>query len=305
MYDVIIIGGGAAGMSAAIYACRSGMKTLVIESTACGGQMNLTYEIDNYPGIINAPTGVDLSEMMKEHAKKFDAEFTSETVKEIADADAEIKKVITRKNVYETKTVIFATGSTPRKLGLESENRFYGMGVSYCATCDGAFFKGQDTAVIGGGNTAVEDALYLARFCRTVYLIHRRTGFRAEGRMLESAKKNPKIKFILDSTVDEIEGDTSVSGITVADIKNGRKTKIDVSGVFVAIGREANTNLAGKYVRLDKNGFIVTDRYMQTGVKGIFAAGDVRDTPLRQVVTAASDGAVAATSAIHYINNNE
>lgn len=302
MYDIIIIGGGAAGMSAAVYAGRSGVKTLVIEAMSAGGQMNLTYEIDNYPGILNAPTGTQLATEMKEHALKFDVEFTTETVKEIIGSDEEVKRVVTRKNVYETKTIIFATGANPRKLGAEGEDRFYGMGVSYCATCDGAFFKGQDTAVIGGGNTAFEDALYLARFAKIVYLIHRRTGFRAEGRMVEAAKRNPKIKFVLNSEVEKISGATTVNSVTVTDTVNGAKTDIPVNGVFIAVGRDANSALAGKYVKLDSEGFIMTDRYMQTNVKGIYAAGDVRDTPLRQVITAAADGAVAATSAIHYLN---
>lgn len=302
MYDIIIIGGGAAGMSAAVYAGRSGLKTLVIESVSAGGQMNLTYEVDNYPGISNEPAGSDLSLAMKKHAEKSGAGFTTETVKEIENADGAVKTVVTRKNRYDTKTIIFVTGANPRKIGAEGEDRFYGMGVSYCATCDGAFFKGQDTAVIGGGNTAFEDALYLSRFCRTVYLVHRRDGFRAEGKMVEAAKSNPKIKFVLDSTVSRIDGDSAVNGITVKNVQNGSEKTIAVSGVFVAIGRNANSELAGKYVYLDSEGFIVTDRYMRTNVKGIFAAGDVRDTPLRQIITAAADGAVAATSAIHYIN---
>lgn len=302
MYDIIIIGGGAAGLSAAIYAGRSGLETLVIESVSAGGQMNLTYEVDNYPGIINEPAGTDLSQMMKNHAEKSGARFTTETVKAVENADGEVKTVVTRRNRYDTKTIIFATGANPRKIGAEGEDRFYGMGVSYCATCDGAFFKGQDTAVIGGGNTAFEDALYLSRFCRSVCLIHRRDGFRAEGKMVEAAKNNPKIKFILNSTVSRIDGDTTVSGITVKDVLTGREKSISVNGVFVAVGREANSELAGRYVHLDSDGFIVTDRYMRTNVKGIYAAGDVRDTPLRQIITAAADGAVAATSAIHYID---
>ena len=302
MYDIIIIGGGAAGLSAAIYAGRSGLETLVIESVSAGGQMNLTYEVDNYPGIINEPSGTDLSQAMKNHAAKSGARFTTETVKAVENAGGNVKTVITRKNRYDAKTIIFATGANPRKIGAEGEDRFYGMGVSYCAACDGAFFKGQDTAVIGGGNTAFEDALYLSRFCRSVCLIHRRDGFRAEGKMVEAAKNNPKIKFILNSTVSRIDGDTTVSGITVKDVLTGREKSISVNGVFVAIGREANSELAGRYVHLDSDGFIVTDRYMRTNVKGIYAAGDVRDTPLRQIITAAADGAVAATSAIHYIN---
>lgn len=303
MYDIIIIGGGAAGMSAAIYGARSAAKVLVLEGMSVGGQMNLTYEIDNYPGIFTSPSGTDLALMMREHASKFDIEFKTETVKEIVGADDNIKVVITRKNTYETRSIIFATGANPKKLGVEGEDRFYGTGVSYCATCDGAFFKGQDTVVVGGGNTAFEDALYLSRFCKTVYLVHRRNGFRAEATMVNAAKQNPKIKFILNSTIEKINGDTSVSDVTVKNLETGDVTTLSTSGVFIAIGTDANTALASKYVHINEQGFIVTDRYMQTNVKGIYAAGDVRDTPLRQVITAASDGAIAATSALHYINS--
>ena len=302
MYDIVIIGAGAAGMAASLYAGRSGMKTLVIESTAVGGQMNQTYEIANYPGISNSPDGTSLSMAMRDHAKEYGAEFVSETVREIEDFDLKIKKVKTRKNIYQAKTIIFATGANPRKLGVDGEDRFYGMGVSYCATCDGAFFKGQETAVIGGGNTAFEDALYLSRFCKKVYLIHRREGFRAETTMVNAAKKNEKIEFVLNKTVEKINGDTTVSSISLKDTITGALSELDVNGVFVAVGRDANNSLAKKYVKIDDEGFIITDRFMRTNVKGIYAAGDVRDTPLRQVVTAAADGAVAATTAIHYVN---
>ncbi len=302
MFDIVIIGGGAAGMSAALYAGRSGMKTLVIEAISIGGQMNQTYEIANYPGVVNNPDGTSLALLMKSQAAEYGAEFSSETVREIIDIDGKIKKVITRKNTYETKAIIFATGANPRKLGVDGEERFHGMGVSYCATCDGAFFKGQETCVIGGGNTAFEDALYLARFCKKVYLIHRREGFRAEATMVNAVKNNEKIEFVLNSTVEKINGDTTVSSIMIKNVNTKAISELNVSGVFVAVGRDANSALAGKYVKLDKDGFIVTDRYMQTNIRGVYAAGDVRDTPLRQVITAAADGAVAATTAIHYIN---
>ncbi len=302
MYDIIIIGGGAAGMSAAIYAGRSEMKTLVLEELSAGGQMNYTYEVDNYPGISDTPTGAELSEKMKAHADMFGTEFKTEAVREIIDAHKDIKIVKTRRNSYETKAIIFATGANPRKCGAAGEDRFYGMGVSYCATCDGAFFKGQDTAVIGGGNVAFEDALYLARFCKSVTLIHRRDTFRAAASLVTKVKQNPKIRILTDTVVKQINGDTTVSDIIVENVKTNEKSKIELSGVFVAVGRIANSNLAGQYVNLNQHGFIATDRYMQTNVKGIYAAGDVRDTPLRQIVTAAADGAIAATSAINYIN---
>ena len=302
MYDIIIIGGGAAGMTAALYAGRSGLKTLVLESISVGGQMNKTYEIANYPGVVNNPDGTSLSLLMKEQAMSFGAEFKTEGVKEIIDIDLKTKKVVTRRNTYETKTIIFATGANPKKLGAEGEDKLYGVGVSYCATCDGAFFKGQETAVIGGGNTAFEEAIYLSRFCKKVYLIHRREGFRAEATMINSVKNNDKIEMVLNSTVEKITGDTAVDGLIIKNVITKSESELEVKGVFVAVGTEANNSLAGKYVRLNENGFIITDRFMKTNIKGVYAAGDVRDTPLRQVVTAAADGAIAATTAIHYIN---
>ena len=223
MYDIIIIGSGAAGMSAAIYAGRSGMKTLVLEQLSHGGQMNYTYEVSNYPGVNDNPSGSELSERMRDHASQFGAEFKSETVKEIENYDKEIKIVKTRRNSYETKTVIFATGALARKVGASGEERFSGLGVSYCATCDGAFFKAQDTIVIGGGNTAFEDALYLARFCKSVKLIHRRDGFRADAYLIDKVKENSKIEIITDTIVEQINGDTTVSDVDILNTKTGKK----------------------------------------------------------------------------------
>lgn len=299
MYDIIIIGGGPAGLSAAIYAGRGGMRTLILEKSAAGGQVNYTYEIDNYPGICDNPTGSELAEKMRTHAEKFGAEIKTETVREIIDPEGDIKRVVTRRNVYETRTVIFATGAVPKKLGADGEDRLYGMGVSYCAVCDGAFFKGQETAVIGGGNTALEDALYLAGFCTRVYLIHRREGFRANASLVKKAQSNPRIVFLTNRTVERICGDTGVKALVLKDTVTGSSSELEVSGVFIAVGTAPETELAKKYVKTDENGFIVTDRYMQTSVKGIYAAGDARETPLRQVITAAADGAVAATQAVN------
>ncbi len=305
MYDIIIIGGGPAGLSAAVYAGRSGMRTLILESLSLGGQVNLTYEVDNYPGFYENPTGMDLAENMKKHAEKFGTEFSTETVRAIVDHDKEIKTVVTRRNSYETRAIIFATGANPRKLGAEGEDRFYGTGVSYCATCDGAFFKGQETIVVGGGNTAFEDALYLSRFCSRVTLVHRNERFRAAAMLVKKARSNPKITILTNRTVLTIAGDTSVKSVTLHDSVTGQAETLDCSGLFVAVGRIPETKLAGQYVRLTQEGFIQTDRQMQTNVRGIYAAGDVRDTPLRQIVTAAADGAIAATSAVNYINELE
>lgn len=304
IYDIAIIGGGAAGLSAAIYACRGGKKTLVLEKLSCGGQAAKTHEIDNYPGFDNLPTGEELGAHMENHARKFGAQIVRENVKEILDADADIKIIKTRKNEYGARAVIFATGAKPRMLGVEGEEQFGGTGVSYCATCDGAFFKGQTAVVVGGGNTAFEDAIYLSAFCAKVYLVHRSDRFRAVQTLVDRAKAEPKIEILTDYTVEKIQGDTSVSSVVLKHTLSDRVKKLDTSAVFVAIGINPDSALAGTVVDLTKNGFIVTDREMACNVRGFFAAGDVRDTPLRQVITAAADGAVAATSAIAYIGKN-
>lgn len=305
MYDLIIIGGGPAGLSAAVYAGRSGMKTLVLESISLGGQVNLTYEVDNYPGFYENPTGMDLAEAMKKHAEKFETEFSTETVKSIIDSDKPVKTVVTRKNTYETLAILFATGANPRKLGAVGEDTFYGAGVSYCATCDGAFFKGQDTVVVGGGNTAFEDALYLSRFCSHVTLVHRNERFRAAATLVKKAQTSPNITILTNRVVKTISGDTAVQSITLQNTQTAETETMECAGIFVAVGRIPETTLAGNYVKLTEDGFIETDRQMQTNIAGIFAAGDVRNTPLRQIVTAAADGAVAATSAVNYINELE
>ena len=302
MYDIIIIGAGAAGLSAAVYACRGGMKTLVLEALSFGGQINYTYDVDNYPGFYDTPKGEALSESFLKHAQKFGAEISTEKVKDILDYDKDIKTVVTRKNEYKTRAVIFATGAVPRKLEVEGEDAFSGLGVSYCATCDGAFFKGQTTLVVGGGNTAFEDALYLARFSPRVYLVHRSENFRASRNLIKKVRENDRITIIPNSVVAKIHGKDVVDSATLKNTATGALTDLETSAVFVAVGRLPQSELAGKFVYLTNGGFIRTDREMRTDVKGIFAAGDVRDTPLRQIVTAAADGALAAVSAINYIN---
>lgn len=302
MYDVVIIGGGAAGLSAALYACRGGMKTIVLEAVTFGGQINYTYDVDNYPGFFNNPKGEELSKSFLKHAEKFGAEISAEKVRDIENYDKPIKTVVTRKKRYETKTVIFATGASPRKLGVKGEDAFAGLGVSYCATCDGAFFKGQTTIVCGGGNTAFEDALYLAGVSSDVYLVHRSEKYRASKTLVDKVKNNPKITLIPNTVIDEIKGKSVVDGAVLKNTVTGEIKTVETAAVFVAVGRDAQSELAGKFVNLTHDGFIQTDREMCTNVRGIFAAGDVRDTPLRQIVTAAADGAVAAVSAIGYIN---
>ncbi|MCD8390685.1 MAG: thioredoxin-disulfide reductase [Firmicutes bacterium] len=306
MYDIIIIGGGAAGMSAAIYASRGGMKTLVIEKIAYGGQALKTPEIDNYPGFYGAPSGEELSAAMKKHAEKFGAEFTSENVKSVEVGAGGVKIVKTRKNEYTARVIIFACGAKPKTLGVDGEERFTGAGVSYCAFCDGAFFKGKDVVVIGGGNTAFEDALYLANFCNNVFILNRSKRFRAQNILVEKAKANPKITIYTDMVTEKIDGETTVERVYSKNTATGERGFIKADGVFVAIGVEPESALAKACgVETCGLGFIKTNMYLRTNIEGIYAAGDVRVTPLRQVVTAASDGAVAAASAINYLNGTE
>ena len=303
VYDVAIIGGGPAGMSAAIYAARGGMKTIVLEKLSCGGQVLKTYEIDNYPGFSNNPTGEELAKAIEEHAKKFDVTFVSENVKSIENAEYDVKIIHTRKNKYMTKAIIFATGATPKMLGADGEVMLQGAGVSYCATCDGAFFKGKDVCVIGGGNTAIEDALYLAPICSKVYVINRSKRFRASKSLMETARANGRIDFIEDSVVERFNGTTMLESVFVKNVVTGEKSTLKVSGAIVAIGVVPSSGIAKETgIETCERNFIKTDIYLATNIKGIFAAGDVRTTPLRQVITAAADGAVAATSAVNYVN---
>lgn len=302
MYDIIIIGGGAAGMSAAIYAMRGGMKTLVLEKFATGGQAIKTYEVDNYPGFYTVPTGPELMNAFSEHAKRFGAEIKTEAVRSIENIAGDVKKVITRRNTYETKTVIFALGANPKTLGVPGEAELTGAGVSYCATCDGAFFKDKDTVVIGGGNTAMEDALYLARFCKNVFIMNRSRKFRANRALLDKVNSEPKITVYTDMVTESFEGNGKLEKINAKNTSTGETGFINAAGAIIAIGVTPDTTLAkDSGVELCPLGFIKTDMFLKTNIPGVFAAGDCRLSPLRQVVTAAADGAVAATTAINYV----
>ena len=296
------IGGGAAGLSAAIYAMRGGMKTLVLEKVATGGQATKTYEIDNYPGFANAPSGPELMQEFLKHAQKYDVEIRTEAVREIENIDGDIKTVKTRKGTYETRTIILATGATPRKLGVPGEAELTGAGVSYCATCDGAFFKGLDTVVIGGGNTAMEDALYLARFCEHVFIMNRSKNFKASKTLFDKVKAEPRITVYTDMISEGFIGNGRLEKVLAKNTETGEQGFINASGVIIAIGITPENTIAKKYgVELCERGFVKTDMYLATNIPGVYAAGDCRVSPLRQVVTAAADGAIAATSAINYI----
>lgn len=291
-FDVIIIGAGPGGLSAAMYCARANLKTLVLEGSGIGGQMNLTSDIDNYPGF--SGTGTQLSENMRVQAEKSGAVFSQEKVAEIRNPAQAVKLVRTRRNEYRARNIIIATGANPRKLGADGEEQFAGAGVSYCATCDGAFFKDKTVTVVGGGNTAFEEAEYLSRLCRMVYLVHRREKFRASAGLVERVKANPKIAIRTNETVEKIQGDRVVKSVVLKHTLSSRMGVLETDAVFIAAGRIPETTLVKDIVKPDDSGYIVTDENMRTSVPGIYAVGDVRNTPLRQVITAAADGAVAA-----------
>lgn len=301
IYDLIIIGGGAAGYSAALYAARGGLDTVVIESISPGGQMALTDVIDNYPGFDEGIDGFTLGMKMQSGAEKYGAQTVYGEVTEVSVAK-EIKEITVDGALYFARSVVIATGASPRKLGIESEARLSGSGVHYCGHCDGRFYRGRDVAVIGGGNSAVADAVYLSRLARRVYLIHRREELKAEALLRNSLAKCDNVEFIKNATLKEINGEERVDSINIA-LADGEERVVSVDAVFVSIGREPRSELFRDEVAIDKYGYIVADETTRTNVDGVFAAGDVRTKALRQVVTAAADGAVAAHFAEEYISS--
>lgn len=292
--DVAIIGAGPGGLTAALYASRAGFRTVVFERATVGGQMAYTNEIENFPGFLNT-TGFDLAMILEKQVKNFNTEYVNEDIREILKKDGDFE-IVTGDKRYIARTVILALGASPRTLGLESETRLRGSGVSYCATCDGNFYRGGDVAVIGGGNTAFEDALFLSNICKKVYIVHRRDEFRAEKVLQDRVFKAENIEVITNSTTEDIFGKFEVNGIRIKN-NNEEIRDIPVQGVFVAVGTIPNSGIVKDFVELDTYGYIKTDANMETSVKGVFAIGDVRDTVLRQVVTACADGAIAAQSA--------
>lgn len=297
--ELVIIGGGPAGMAAAVYGKRAGLDVVVLEKGACGGQILITSEVENYIGQKHI-SGPDLAKSFREHAEHFGAEFRKTVVKEIVHKDGK-NTVVTRDGDIEAKAVIVATGAQFRRMGVPGEKEFTGAGVSYCAVCDGAFYQDETIAVIGGGNTAVEEACYLTQFASKVYIVHRRDEFRADRMACERAACNAKIEPIWNSVLESVNGSDLVESMTVKNVKTGELKTIDVAGVFVFVGTLPITECMGDLCERADGGWVKTDENMATSVPGIFAAGDVRNTPLRQVVTAASDGAIAAMSAYHWI----
>ena len=302
MYDIVIIGGGPAGLSCGIYAKRAGFNVLIIEKAFFGGQMTTTFTIQNYPGVKDIG-GYDLSQNMHATAQELGCEFLEDEVLNININD-KVKEIITNNKKIEAKTIVLAMGATRRKLGVVGEEEFSGMGVSYCATCDGAFFKEKAVAVVGGGNTALEDAVYLSKFASKIYLIHRRDEFRGSKHLVDIAVKNERITILYDSVLEKITGDFKVTSIDVKNVKTNNVTQYNVDGVFIAVGTEPQTDIVNGIIEVDDLGYIVSDETLVTNQPGIFVAGDIRQKELRQVVTAASDGAIAAHMAGKYINKN-
>ncbi len=299
-FDIIILGGGPAGLSAGIYGARSSAKVAVIDISMLGGQPSNYLELENYPGFSRIE-GFDLMEKFEEHADMFGIEkFPMEEIQSV-DLTSEIKTIKTLNGEFKAKAVIIATGAQAKKLGVSGEKEFLGRGVSYCAVCDGAFYKDKIVAVVGGGNAAVEEAMYLTRFATKVYVIHRRDELRADKIVQERAFKNEKLEFIYDTVIKEIKGDDLVKSAIIENVKTGEVKDLAINGIFPYIGFDPNVELFNGQLNQDKNGFIVTDETMKTSVKGVYAIGDVRTTPLRQVITAAADGAVAAVYAGRFI----
>jgi thioredoxin reductase (NADPH) len=300
MHDMLIIGGGMAGLTAGIYAKRAGLDVLLFEKMFTGGQIATTYSVENYPGFDEPITGPELAMKIENHARKFGLEILYDEVIGLK-LDEKIKRVYTENREYEAKTIILAMGAQPKTLGLTKEDNFRGRGVSYCATCDGAFYRDKRVAVVGGGDTAAEDALFLAQYVNKVYLIHRRNELRAYKLLQKKVVENKKIELVLDSVVDQIIGETEVSGVLVSNVKNGQSATLDVDGIFVAIGIQPNSSLVKDSLVTDEAGFVIADECMKTSLQGVFVAGDLRKKPMWQIITAASDGAIATLAAQRYI----
>jgi thioredoxin reductase (NADPH) len=301
IYDLVIVGGGPAGLTAGIYAMRGGLKTLLIEKLAPGGQIALTEMVENYPGLPDI-SGAELTRLMEEHAKKFGVSIVSEEVIRIKD-EGSSKIAKTNDNDYMAKTLIVASGAKPKKLGVKGEEKFVGRGVSFCAICDGRFFQNKDVCVVGGGDSAVQEALYLSKLAKKVYVVHRRSQLRTEKITQERAYSNPRIEFVWESVVEEVTGDNKVESVLTRNVKSDKERRLSVNGVFIYIGNVPNTDFIN--VKKDENKFIITNDHLETSIRGIFAAGDCRAKPLRQVATAVGDGALAAFHAERFIEESK
>lgn len=299
-FDTVILGGGPAGFAAALYSARGAASTAIVDISMLGGQPSNYLELENYPGFSKIG-GFELMEKFEEHADMFGVEkFPMQEIKQV-DLVSNPKVIVTSEAEFKAKSVIIATGAKPMKLGVPGEEEFIGRGVSYCAVCDAAFYKDKVVAVVGGGNSAVEEAMYLTKFASKVYLIHRRDELRADKIIQERAFKNEKLEFVWDSVVEEIKGEDLVNYLVIKNVKSGEMSELHVNGIFPYIGIMPNVDNINGQVEQDKAGFIITDETMKTSIDGVFAVGDVRKTPLRQVITAASDGAIGAVYAVKYV----
>jgi thioredoxin reductase (NADPH) len=304
IYDVIIIGGGPAGLTAGLYLARARLKTLLFEAQAIGGEVVLTDLVENYPGFPDGIRGYDLIQKFKNQSQKFGLEMRLEKVNEIKESKLNKRKnfiVTTDKEEFKTLAVIIATGVRARKLNIKGENEFLGRGVSYCATCDAPFFKDKEIAVVGGGDTAVEEALFLTKFAKKIFLIHRRNRLRATKILQERILSNPKAEFIWESVVTEILGKGKVEKVKIKNVKDNSEKELACQGIFVFIGFSPNTEFLKGFIEMDENGYIITDQEMETSREGIFSCGDCRFKSLRQIVTACGDGAISAVSAQNYV----
>ncbi|BDF32946.1 thioredoxin reductase [Lachnospiraceae bacterium] len=299
MYDIVIVGGGTAGMTAAIYGLRAGKKVLLIEGTTFGGQITLSPHVENYPGIAEV-SGSQFATAMAEQASALGAELEYTKVKSVR-KDGGNKIVVTEDKEIPCRTVILATGVSHRHLGVPREEELVGAGVSYCAVCDGAFFKGSDVAVVGGGSTALQDAVFLSEYCSHVYVVHRRDEFRGEKHLVETLSARDNVTFVLDSVVSEIKGEDAVESIRILNKKTGGTSELKVEGIFIAVGQKPNNDPFEEIVKLNDEGYILAAEDCMTSCPGIFAAGDCRTKEVRQLTTAAADGSVAALAACRYI----
>ena len=300
--DIVIVGGGPAGLTAGLYAMRGGADAVLLEGMLPGGQILKTHKIENYPGRPDAPDGYALAESMAEQAASFGLETVYASADRITAADG-LFAVETAEGTVRAKAVILCPGASPRPLGLEEEERFVGQGVSYCATCDGAFYRNKRAAVVGGGDTALNDALYLSALCEKVYLIHRRDAFRGSPILEKAVRAKENIELVLSSRVIALQGETKLRSLTLQSTVTGETSALETEGLFVAVGIVPNTKTFSELVPLTPDGFILTDEKRATAVPGLFAAGDACVTPLRQVITACADGAIAATAALEYVKS--
>jgi len=305
--NVIIIGSGPAGLTAAIYAARGRLEPLVVEGFQAGGQLMTTTEVENFPGFKDGIMGPDLMMELRAQAERFGTEFLTHDVSNV-ELDGNIKKVWVDETLYEAKTVIISTGASANLLGLENESRLMGRGVSACATCDGFFFRDKTVAVVGGGDSAMEEATFLTRFAQKVYVIHRRQGFRSSQIMLEKAKNNPKIEFMLDTVVEDVIGAEGVEAVLLKNMQTNEQSQLPLDGLFMAIGHTPNTKLFDGQVDTDSSGYIITSpdktHLSATNLSGVFACGDVQDSHYRQAITAAGSGCTAALDAQHYLETD-